>query len=234
VTEQVTQRQEAAPITLAALAAPAEKESERQPEARLAQLRAAADPPQDAKPQQLRILILEGEGAINNIRQRTARDPLVQVVDENDRPIAGAAVTFLLPSQGASGTFANGARSLTILTNSQGTASAAGLTPNTVAGNMSIQVSASYQGQVTSATISQVNAVSGAAATTAGAGAGAGAGGGISGATIGIIAGIAAAAAVGVAVGLGGGSNGGSPGPTPTPRPSATVTIGSPTVGGGR
>lgn len=47
----------------------------------------------------LNIVIVEGEGAVNNARQRVARDPMVQVEDENRKPIAGAAVVFLLPNQ---------------------------------------------------------------------------------------------------------------------------------------
>jgi hypothetical protein len=164
----------------------------------------------------LKLLVLAGEGAINNIKLRMARDPAVQVVDENDRPVAGAAITFALPDRGASGVFANGARSMTILTNEQGMATATGLTPNTVAGDLPIQVSASYQGQTTSAVITQTNIV--------------GAGAGMSAATIGIIGAVVAGAAVGAVVALGGGDN------TPAAaRPSGTasvrtggVTIGAP------
>ena len=50
----------------------------------------------DAK---LNLVIVEGEGAINNVRQRTAREPIVQVEDENHKPVAGAVVVFLLPNQ---------------------------------------------------------------------------------------------------------------------------------------
>lgn len=179
-------------------------------------------PAQTPAAPKLRIVILEGEGAINNIRQRTARDPVVQVVDENNNPVAGVVVTFLLPNAGPSGAFANGAQSLTILTNSQGIATATGLSPNAVAGELSIRVSASHQGQTANATINQVNAVSGAAA------------GGVSGATVGILAGIGVAAAVGAALALGGG-NGNGGGMTPVPTRTATVTFGAPpTVSGGR
>src|SRR5881398_1442797 len=78
----------------------------------------------------LNLVIVEGEGAINNIRQRTAREPIVQVEDENHKPVAGAAVVFLLPSNGAGGSFANGARTLTMTTDNQGQAVARGLKPN--------------------------------------------------------------------------------------------------------
>src|SRR6202161_2399484 len=66
----------------------------------------------------LNLVIVEGEGAINNIRQRTAREPIVQVEDENHKPVAGAAVIFTLPGQGAGGTFGGGAPRLRVVTQS--------------------------------------------------------------------------------------------------------------------
>src|SRR5579859_3377872 len=84
----------------------------------------------------LNLVVVEGDGAINNIRQRTAREPIVQVEDENHKPIAGAAVVFLLPDQGASGVFANGARTLTVTTDAQGRAVAHGFHPNGVSGKL--------------------------------------------------------------------------------------------------
>ena len=45
----------------------------------------------------LSLLVLEGEGAINNIKQRTAREPIVEVQDENHRPVAGAFTRTRLP-----------------------------------------------------------------------------------------------------------------------------------------
>jgi hypothetical protein len=82
----------------------------------------SAQDAQPSAPGRLSIVIVEGEGAINNVRQRVAREPIVQVEDENRRPVAGAAVTFLLPNQGAGASFANGAQSLTITTDAQGRA----------------------------------------------------------------------------------------------------------------
>jgi hypothetical protein len=152
-------------------------------------------------------LILEGQGAINNTKQRTSRDPVVQVVDENDRPVAGVAITFALPSRGASGVFANGARSMTILTDAQGMATATGFAPNSVAGDLAIQVSASHQGQTASTMIAQSNVAAGA---------------GMSAATIGIIGAIAAGAAVGAVIAFGGEDK---PPTTPTAPPSGTATV---------
>jgi len=143
-------------------------------------------------PPALNLVILEGEGAINNIRQRTAREPIVQVEDENHRPVAGAAVAFTLPSNGAGGTFANGARTLTTVTDSQGRAVARGFRPNSIQGKFQINVTASNLGQTVSGIITQTNALIGAAAAGAAAG-------GISAKLIAIIAVAGAVAAGGTA-----------------------------------
>jgi len=174
---------------------------------------AAQEPPVPAK---LNIVIVEGEGAINNVRQRTAREPIVQVEDENRRPIAGAAVLFMLPDSGPSGVFANGGRTLQMKTDSAGRAVAKGLRANQVEGKFQIQVQASFQGVTASTTITQVNSV-----LTAGAG-----GGGISAKLIAVLAAVGGAAAVGVVLATRGG---GSQPPTQNPT---TISAGTPTVGG--
>jgi len=106
-------------------------------------------------PTRINIVILDGEGAINSTRQRVAREPIVQVEDENHKPVAGAAVTFFLPGDGASGVFPNGSRSITMLTDDQGKAVARGIHTNKLAGKMQIRVEASFQGVTSNAVISQ-------------------------------------------------------------------------------
>jgi hypothetical protein len=118
----------------------------------------------------LNIVVIEGEGAINNIRQRTAREPIVQVEDENHKPVAGAAVTFTLPSRGASGVFSNGARTVTTLTDEQGRAVARGLRPNGVKGKVEIHVNASKDAKRGSKVITQTNVLGAATAAAVGAG----------------------------------------------------------------
>jgi hypothetical protein len=110
------------------------------------------------------LVIVEGEGAINNVRQRTVRQPIVQVEDENHKPIAGAAVLFTLPDQGAGGTFAGGSHTLTVMTDKAGHAAARGFRPNNINGQYQIHVSASYQGQTTTAVINESNLATAAAA----------------------------------------------------------------------
>jgi hypothetical protein len=162
---------------------------------------------------------VEGDGAINNIKQRTSRETIVEVQDENHKPVAGAAVVFLLPGDGPGGAFAGGAKSATLTTDSAGRASMPRLQPNQSTGNFQIRVNASSGGRTASATISQTNAVGVAAG-------GAAAGAGISGKAIAIIVVVAAGAAVGVAVGLKGKSNPNTP-PTPPATPTGTISAGS-------
>ena len=117
-----------------------------------------------APPASLQITIIDGEEAMNNIRQRTAREPIVQVEDENHKPVAGAAVVFLLPNEGAGGTFANGARTLTTVTDSKGQAVARGFRPNHASGRYQMRVQASKDGKTTQTTINMTNVLGAAAA----------------------------------------------------------------------
>jgi hypothetical protein len=145
----------------------------------------------------LRIVVLEGEGGVNIIQQKTAVRPLVEIRDRNNLPVAGATVTFSIGGGGSGAAFAGGAQTLTVTTNAVGQAAASGL--NAISsGALQIQVQAAYQGQLATAAISQTNFATAAAAAQAGAGAGtggttaaaggaAGGGGGISATTIGIV-----------------------------------------------
>ena len=184
----------------------------------------------------LNIVIVEGDGAINNIKQRTSRAPIVQVTDENNKPVAGAAVVFMLPARGASGNFSStGSRILSVTTGPDGKATAAGLQPNNVAGEVKINVTASHQGQTATVTVTQTNALTGAAGAGA-AGAGAGASGGISGTMIGVIVGVVAAGAIGgvVAATRGGSSGGSATGPTGPTRIQVGIGPGPVTIGAPR
>jgi len=173
----------------------------------------------------LNLVIIEGEGAINNIRQRTAREPIVQVEDENHKPVAGAAVLFLLPEHGAGGTFADGSHSLSVTTNAQGRAAAHGMHLNHVQGQFQITVTATSNGLTATTVVSQSIALG---AAGAGAGAGVGVAAGLSAKAIVIIVVAAAAAAAGgayAATHTGGNSN------NSTTAAGISITAGSGTVG---
>ncbi|MGB9456255.1 MAG: hypothetical protein WCB12_09445 [Bryobacteraceae bacterium] len=173
---------------------------------------------QEQEPTTLSISILEGEGSINNIHQRVTREAMVQVSDENHKPVAGAAVTFFLPEHGASGVFSNGGRSFTIMTDDTGRAVVRGIVPNKVVGKVQIRVVARFRALQADTIISQTNVAAAAAA-------GAAAGGAISGKLLAIILIAAAAGAAGGAVAATRG--GGSPAVVPT----ITIAPGTPTVG---
>jgi hypothetical protein len=179
----------------------------------------------------LNLVIVEGEGAINNIRQRTAREPIVQVEDENHKPVAGAAVVFLLPEHGAGGTFADGSHSLTVTTNAQGRAGARGLHLNNVQGQFQIQVTATFNGLTATATITQSIAV-GAAAGAAGGGTAVAAG--LSAKAIVIIVVAAAAAAAGGAYAATHSGGGSTPAATGTSITAGSGTVGPPSISFGR
>ena len=111
----------------------------------------------------MNIIALEGEGAINHIRKREPRNIVVQVRDGNRNPISGASVNFTLPVQGPSGEFFNGARTLTMTTDSEGRATARGFRSNSVAGKVEIRVDASRGEETANLVVTQFNmAVAGA------------------------------------------------------------------------
>jgi len=161
----------------------------------------------------LKIVVLEGEGAVNNIKQRTAREPIVQVEDENHKPVAGALVLFTLPDSGPSGVFPGGSKTLMVYTDAQGRAVGKGLQPNKNAGQYQIAVNATYKGLTTSTTISQSNVLVGAAAAA-----------GISGKLMAILAIAGGAAVAGAIAATRGNGN--------APVPPTTITPGAPSVSG--
>lgn len=168
---------------------------------------AAQDP---AVPKLLSIVIVEGEGAVNNARQRVAREPIVQVNDENNKPVAGAAVIFFLPGSGPGAAFPGGANSFTAITGADGRAAANGLKANSLKGEYQVRVTASFKGVSTSTAFKMTNAA-----------------GAVIGATAlwTLIILAAAGAAAGIALGV----NSGNGANTPT-KPPVTVTPGTPVV----
>ena len=94
-------------------------------------------------PMALYINILEGEDALNNIHDRTAREPIVQVTDENHKPVKGAYVTFteVAGATGAGATF-GGLLTYTAVTDADGKAVGRGFKPNSITGDHRVQVAA--------------------------------------------------------------------------------------------
>jgi hypothetical protein len=156
---------------------------------------AQASPPNAA----LRIVVIEGEDAVNVIQQKTAVAPVIEIRDRNNLPVSGVAVTFSVGGQGAS---FGGLSTLTVTTNAAGQAAAVGLTP-TAAGAIQIHATALVQGQALTATIAQTNVLTAAQAAAAASGASgagasgaAGGGGGLSATTVGVVGAAVAGGAI--------------------------------------
>jgi hypothetical protein len=170
---------------------------------------AQAQPP---APSGIKIVVVEGEGAINNIRERRAKDPVVRVLDDDNRPIAGVAVTFQLTELGPSATFPGGT-SLTTTTDLKGEAVGRALRPNNVAGQFQIRVTASHRGRSARATITQTHVAPVAARRTS------------SGRKIAIALIVGGGAAAGATLGLTRGSKGASTPASPAKPPATPTTI---------
>jgi hypothetical protein len=102
----------------------------------------ATDQPQATRPSAgaLKILVLQGQNAINSLTSKTALSPVVQVLDAVEQPVEGATVTFEVSPTGPGGSF-GGAPLATVKTDFTGQATAA-FTPNDTPGSFSIKVTA--------------------------------------------------------------------------------------------
>jgi hypothetical protein len=162
----------------------------------------------------LRIVIVEGEDAIFNVRQRVAREAIIQVEDENRKPVAGAILTLTAPRQGASVVFGNGLNNITLTTDEFGRAVVRGMRPNGAQGKFSIRITA-VKDNLKGSTEWQVSNVAGAAAA-----------GGVSAKMIALIAAAGAGAVAGAVAATRG--NGSPAAPPPTVISPGTVTVGPP------
>jgi hypothetical protein len=107
----------------------------------------------------LKILLVEGQGAINVVDKKAERRLTIRVEEKYGVPGKGIPVTFTLPDSGPSGSFnKKRARSVTVNTDNDGYAVVHGYRPNKIAGQYNIRVSASTPGGPISASIPQTNA----------------------------------------------------------------------------
>jgi hypothetical protein len=91
----------------------------------------------------LQIKVVEGDGSAHSAGARAARPLTVEIMDETGRPVAGAAVSFHLPQEGASGIFFNGLRTDLAMTDASGRATIRGFQLNRVPGAFQIRITAS-------------------------------------------------------------------------------------------
>jgi hypothetical protein len=123
----------------------------------LAQAAGAAAQKLVAQSGSLKIVVLEGEGAKNNVRAKSATAPVVEVRDEADKPVAGAEVVFQLPATGPGGVFHGWMRTQTARTDAQGRAGATGYVPNDEEGRFNIKVTATSGARTGQVIIAQSN-----------------------------------------------------------------------------
>jgi hypothetical protein len=103
----------------------------------------------------LKVFVLEGADAIHVPGASYTAPLVVEVRDQNDRPIEGAEVTFQLPSSGPGGFFPGQKLSFTTKTNYQGQAEAAAFQPNNQLGTFTVVVTASLGVLKRSITVNQ-------------------------------------------------------------------------------
>ena len=93
----------------------------------------------------LQIKVVEGEGAVHLPGARSPRALTVEITDETGRPVTGAAVSFHLPEEGPSGTFANGLRTEIAISDARGRATLHGLQANRIGGRFQLRILASKE-----------------------------------------------------------------------------------------
>jgi hypothetical protein len=109
----------------------------------------------------IKIVVVEGEGALNNIRTRSGAPLVVQVRDAGDKPVAKAEVVFQLPPAGPGGMFFGWLRNQTVRTGVDGRAETTGFTPNEEQGRFNIKVTATSGTETASVIVSQSNTANG-------------------------------------------------------------------------
>ena len=115
-----------------------------------------AQQPPPAGAGRLKVNVVAGQGAVNNVVVGVAAQPIVEVLDEKDAPMVGADVTFEAPATGAGGTFF-GKQTLTVKTDAKGRALASGFSPNSTTGRFQILAKAVMGASTGEAAISQSN-----------------------------------------------------------------------------
>jgi hypothetical protein len=107
--------------------------------------------------QSLKIRVLAGNNEMNDLERRIMAPLVVQVVDQNERPLESAEVVFRFPISGPSATFAGGKSSVVARTNGTGQVAATNWMANGQVGTFEVHVNASYGNQVGETTVSMTN-----------------------------------------------------------------------------
>lgn len=173
----------------------------------------------------VKVIIVSGQNGANVLSKQSAVQPVVEVLDNNNKPLAGALVRFTAPRSGPTVRFPNDQDTLTVVADLKGVATATGMVP-VGTGSFRVDVTAEYDDEMATAQLSQTNypsvTLSGQPAMSNALTTSRENHHGLSrGAKVGILVAVVAAAAAGIAVGLHGGSK----------KTGTTVGVGTPTVG---
>ena len=96
----------------------------------------------------LKLLVLAGNGEMNDLERRVMASLVVQVLDQNDRPVEGAEVVFRFPLNGPGAAFTGGKTSQTVRTTGTGEAAAVNWMANGEVGAFEVHVTATYGNEV--------------------------------------------------------------------------------------
>jgi hypothetical protein len=112
------------------------------------------DPLPRTDPAILQVRVVEGDGAVYPMGARATRGVTVLVTDETGKPVDGASVSFRLPDDGPTGTFASGSRTEIATTHGDGRATVWGMQWNRTSGSFEIRITA-IKGQTRAGTVVQ-------------------------------------------------------------------------------
>ena len=107
--------------------------------------------------QSFKVMALAGEGELNDLERKVMAPLVVDVLDQNGRPVEGAAVVFRFPLNGPSASFSNGEKAKTVRSNADGQAAAVGWMANGEVGKFQVRVNASRGNELGEAVISMSN-----------------------------------------------------------------------------
>lgn len=105
----------------------------------------------------LKVLALAGQNEANDLERKVMAPLVIQVLDQNSRPVEGAEVVFRFPVSGPSAVFTGGQTSQKTTTNSDGQAAAVGWNANSQTGQFGVKVTASKGNEMGDLTVTMSN-----------------------------------------------------------------------------
>jgi hypothetical protein len=107
----------------------------------------------------LQVQVVEGEGLAYAPGSRSVKGITVRVTDEVGRPVAGAAVSFRLPEDGATGVFQNNSKTEIAATSADGRATVWGMRWSKTIGTVNIRITAAKGATRAGTTATQIISV---------------------------------------------------------------------------